>query len=186
MLNNINEIWRQCTHVHEVSNLGNVRNIHTKSLLKLQYTTTGYLYITIRNYEGKKRKHLKVHRLVAKAFIPNPENKPFINHIDGNPLNNNVNNLEWCTHAENIKHASDTGLFKTNKNLNRPKGTNRSSFSKYHYVGFDVKRNKWTAGISIKGKRPLCKRFDTEIEAAKHVNYIIDTLNLVGYPKNNV
>lgn len=184
MLNNNIEIWKQCTHCHEVSNTGKVRNLTTKSELKLQFTTTGYLYITIRNYNDKKRCHLRVHRLVAEAFIPNPDNKPFINHIDGNPLNNSIENLEWVTHKENMEHATQTGLFKTVKNLNRPKGLNKGKSSKYHNVSFDKNRNKWVGGITIKGKRPLQKRFNTEEEAALHVNWIIDTLNLIGYPKN--
>lgn len=184
MLNNNIEIWKQCTPIHEVSNLGRVRNIDTKQLLTLQISTTGYYYFTIRNFEGKKRKHLRVHQIVAKAFIPNPKQHLYVNHINGIKLDNDVENLEWCSHDENMKHASKSGLFKTEKNLNRPKGNNRGKTSSYHYVSYDKYRNKWVGGISIKGKRPFVKRFDTELEAAAHVNWIIDELQLTGYPKN--
>lgn len=64
----------------------------------------GYLYVDL--YESGRHGRFYIHRLVANAFIPNPQNKPYVNHIDGNPHNNLVENLEWCTPLENVEHAS--------------------------------------------------------------------------------
>jgi hypothetical protein len=69
---------------------------------------SGYKIVNLK-VDGKQNNHL-VHRLVATAFVSNPENKKFINHIDGNKLNNEVSNLEWCTRSENMKHANEIGL----------------------------------------------------------------------------
>ena len=64
----------------------------------------GYLFVELYNRGQHKKEY--VHRLVAKAFIPNPNNKPYINHRDGNPHNNFISNLEWCTPLENVEHAA--------------------------------------------------------------------------------
>ena len=64
-------------------------------------------------FKDGKRHRRYVHRVLAKCFISNPENKPCVNHIDGNPLNNTMDNLEWVTHKENIQHAVKTGLMTT-------------------------------------------------------------------------
>ena len=71
-----------------------------------------YIGLCINN----KQKHMFLHRILAECFIPNPNNLPFVNHIDGNPLNNALSNLEWCTCSDNNKHAIATGLRPTKIN----------------------------------------------------------------------
>lgn len=104
----MNEIWQQIGHLnnYEVSNFGNVRNKTTLYVLKPMKDGGGYPFIQVN------RKNHKVHRLVALAFIPNPQNKKCVNHLSGDKTNNNVLNLEWCTHGENLAHAHRTGLKK--------------------------------------------------------------------------
>lgn len=89
---------------YQISNLGNVRSKKTGLLIKHMCNKKGYHYVhlSINRYKSKKE---YVHRLVARGFIDNPQNKPQVNHIDGNPANNTVDNLEWCTNEENQEHA---------------------------------------------------------------------------------
>lgn len=87
------------------------RRVFPKTKLKLGYTKTpnGYFQVGI----GGKRGNIEmVHRVMAMAFVPNPDGKPFVNHIDGDKGNCSPSNLEWCTAAENISHARNTGLMK--------------------------------------------------------------------------
>ena len=92
---------------YEVSNLGKVRNSSGK-VIKPWRQTNGYISVDL-HQDGIKRS-FRVHRLVAEAFIPNPESKKEVNHIDGNKDNNAVSNLEWTTHQENMSHAFENGL----------------------------------------------------------------------------
>lgn len=88
---------------YSVSNLGKVRNDKTGRILKLQpHGDFKYLYVYLS--QGK-RIGRRVHRLVAQAFIPNPDSKPEVNHIDGCGFNNCSSNLEWTTRSENMIHA---------------------------------------------------------------------------------
>ena len=96
---------------YEVSNLGNIR-YKKDGVYRPGYTfisKKGYLRVTMRP-NGAKLKKYAVHRLVAQVWIPNPENKPQVNHIDGNKLNNRVDNLEWNTSSENVVHAFNNNL----------------------------------------------------------------------------
>lgn len=71
---------------------------------------TPHVQLTVPLSKDGKRKRCQVHRLIAQAYIPNPENKPQINHKDGNPLNNHIDNLEWVTQSENMQHAQEAGM----------------------------------------------------------------------------
>ena len=92
-----------------MSNLGNIKSLNYKhtnkeKLLSLSSDKDGYLKVHL--VKNKSRKTYRVHRLVAEAFIPNPDNKPQVNHIDENPSNNEADNLEWMTAQENINYGT--------------------------------------------------------------------------------
>lgn len=91
-----------------VNERGEVLSLRKNKILSPKRNWDGYLRIQL--WEHNHCKYISIHRLVAEEFIPNPTNKPFVNHIDGDKTNNSVDNLEWCTQQENIRHAWDTGL----------------------------------------------------------------------------
>lgn len=84
----------------------------SERFLKPKNNGTGYQFVTL-SKDGQ-TKNFYVHRLVASAFVENPENLPYVNHVDGNPINNIADNLEWVTHRQNVQHGYNTGL-NTNK-----------------------------------------------------------------------
>ena len=122
-----NEIWKDVPFFngeYQVSNLGRIKTLLDKridkngvvypkkpKIMKQCFTSTGYLMVNLRN------KYFKVHRLVGYAFLKKDEHRNYINHKDGNPTNNVLENLEWCTQKENIRHAIDTGLTIRKKDL---------------------------------------------------------------------
>lgn len=121
------EIWKPYNDILEISNHGRVKTIDrysygkgfkgstTKKLIKGKFRVIQYLhkYPSIRD----RKKFLRIHRMVAEMFVPNPENKPEVNHKDCNKLNPYYKNLEWCTRLENTEHAIQNNL------MNPVKGT---------------------------------------------------------------
>ena len=93
---------------YSISDDGIVTNIKTGKVKSQWLGANGYYYVDL--YKNGKSTKIAVHRLLAMHFIPNPENKRTVNHIDGNKKNNNLSNLEWATDAENVQHAYDTNL----------------------------------------------------------------------------
>lgn len=114
----MSEIWKDIKGfegIYQVSNTGKVRSFprkvwnYTKPGRILKPHDNGHSYLNVRLVkEGYEQKHAYIHRLVAEAFIPNPENKEQINHLDFDKSNNHVDNLKWATRTENIRHYRNT------------------------------------------------------------------------------
>lgn len=138
---------------------GRVINNTTKKVKKPtdNHSGKGYLYVDL--YKDGKRHRKYVHRLVAEAYIPNPNNLPFVNHIDGNPKNNNYKNLEWCSARQNVEHAAK--ILKVMK----------------QYKTANDKRKKKICGFNIITKEKT-KVFNSIFEASKILN--IPSSNIVA------
>ena len=133
------EIWKDIKNyegLYQISNTGRVKSLKRvvphknrwksktskriieEKILKQNKTIHNYLFVQL--YKNNKNQSNRIHRLVASAFIPNSQNKPCVNHIDGNKNNCHISNLEWCTYSENSIHAFKTGLKKiSNKQKER-------------------------------------------------------------------
>ena len=137
---------------YTVSSDGNVYSLKgIKKMLVGKIATSGYREVVI-NHLGKK-KYLLVHRLVASTFLPNPNDYRTVNHKDGNKINNNVANLEWCSDSDNLIHARNKGLLNTKINneiaeqIKNDTGTIREIAKKYGIgktqVGYIKQGKRW-------------------------------------------
>ena len=135
---------------YSVSNLGNVRNDKRGNILKGILLKTGGGYLKVFLYDNDIcGKHKLIHRLVAIAFLPNPNNLPEVDHINRTPNDNRVENLRWITGSNNSRNTK-----------NRKEKT-----SSYRGVSWDKSRNKWSSNITINRKNIYLGRFKTEEEA---------------------
>ena len=116
--------------------------------------TVGYYQC---NLYGEKKRYKRVHRLVAEAFISNPLNLPQVNHKDGNKLNNNIENLEWCNNADNTQHGYDTGLYKYKSrshaiNLYDKQGNYITTYKSIRSMCDDIGLNRKTVTMILKNE----------------------------------
>lgn len=153
------EIWKDVVGFegrYKVSNNGKILSINSKRsknpiLLKPVYTKDGYQRVSLSLGDRHHKRSIAVHILVAKAFIPNPKNKPQVNHKDGNKKNNHVDNLEWSTGKENIQHAINHGL--------------RPAFPYKYKTGKDHYASKSVLQYDLAGS--FIKKWDCQSDAAR-------------------
>ena len=187
----MNEIWKDIEGYegkYQVSNLGNVKSLNYKNSGKEQNIALcndadGYLLVNLRLNNKVKTK--RVHRLVAQAFIPNPENKPQVNHIDGNKKNNKIENLEWCTCEENQRHAWDKGLKIRTKEMNerqskRMSGESNPNFGKVMSDETKLKISQSKIGKTSpnKGKKMTKEQREKISKAKKKKIMLINTMEI--------
>ena len=141
---------------YEVSDFGNVRNNNTGQELKPRPIVKNegkYTCYDVCLYNGTRSLgfHHKIHRLVAKAFIPNPDNKPDIDHIDGDTSNNKITNLQWATASENA--------------LNQNNKIRSDNTSGHRNIFFCSQKQKWALNFQENGKSTHCGFYDTKEQA---------------------
>lgn len=146
----------------EVSNFGQLRNSITKKIYKQWINHKGYCQVCVSLGSRSKKKTFKMHKAVAETFIPNPENKPEVNHIDGNKANAKFDNLEWTTSSENTRHAYDTGLIISQKGEQRPGA--KLTKEQVEYI-----RNNYIPKDKEFGCRALARKFNIHHKAISSI-----------------
>jgi len=130
---------------------------------EIRINSSGH-YPTIELKNSNVRRNYMLHRILAELYIENTLNKPFVNHIDGNKFNYSLNNLEWCTHSENMIHAVKTGLQTNCLKKGEEHNTSKHSFAKVNQIREDYKTKQYSM-------RQLAKKYNTSS------GYISDVVN---------
>ena len=134
---------------------GKIYSRYTQKILRPGVNSRGYHSIAL--HANATRKSYLVHRLVAEAFIPNPENKPEVNHINGNKLDNRVENLEWVTTLENAHHAIKTGLCVPKRNVRCVPVQMFSKTGEFIAEFYSISEASHQTGIILSGISEACK-----------------------------
>ena len=150
------EIWKDVPNFenYQISNLGNVFSKKRNKQLYISHNDKGYCYAQF--YKNGKGYHLRLHRIVANLFLPNPNNLPEVNHIDGNKENNCVDNLEWCDRKHNMQEAFNNGLIP-------PRKENKGSFP-----------------------RKTIEQYNLNNELLRKYNSISEASRITGYTKQSI
>lgn len=194
---NAAEIWKDIRGyegLYQVSNLGRIKSTSpglkfvkgspSELIMKQSLSSSGYLHVQL--YKAHVPATVLVHKVVAQAFIDNPEGKPEVNHIDSDRTNNRVSNLEWATKSENMKHSFNRG-YHVSPMLNR-KGamnTNSKKIIQYDLSGNEIRRwtgiaeaarsigcNPSSISACLCGYNKTCKghvwKYETQAQAPSH------------------
>jgi hypothetical protein len=145
---------------YSISTLGRIKTNKTGRIRSIKCPSKLYTYVNL--YVSKnKMKSFRVHRLVAKAFIPNPNKYEYVNHIDGIKKNNEVSNLEWCTASYNTLHAFKSGLMKNHSIFDEEA---KKSIAYLHIKGYASQRDLAKAlNVSYETIRQACLKYRNEI-----------------------
>lgn len=138
----MNEVWKKLVYPtieeqdnrFEISSCGRLRNVKTGHIYKPAILRTGYYSVRTSIGSDYRKIHIIIHKAVANTFLENVNNEPCVNHIDGNKLNNTVENLEWCSYSHNLSHAYETKLFNKDKISSELNHNSKLTYEDIEYI----------------------------------------------------